>query len=124
MVALFTSKGGRLHRIAGTIFFAAMLVMAAFALYLAVTIPDPVDVFIAYLVVTAWITVRRRGRPACPKPHATRDQSLVNVRNGSRLCKNSETIAAGGGEGCRSAQVRMAAISGPVPRIWITRLRL
>jgi uncharacterized membrane protein len=63
MVALFAPKGGRLHRRAGNLFFLSMGVMAAFALYLAVTIPDPVNIFIAiftfYLVATAWLTVRR-----------------------------------------------------------------
>lgn len=63
-VALFAAKGGRLHRKAGSVFFASMLVMAGFALYLAVTIPDPVNLFIAmfvaYLVTTAWMAVRRR----------------------------------------------------------------
>jgi uncharacterized membrane protein len=63
-VAVFARKGGRLHRSAGNVFFVSMSVMAAFALFLAVTIPDPVNVFIAlfsaYLVATAWMTVRRR----------------------------------------------------------------
>jgi hypothetical protein len=63
-VALFAAKGGRLHRRAGNIFFASMLVMAGFALALAVAIPDPVNLFIAmfaaYLVTTAWMAVRRR----------------------------------------------------------------
>jgi hypothetical protein len=50
-----------------------------------------------------------------------------DVRNGSRLCKNSRRwrrVAVGRRKGRRSAQVRMAAISGPVPRICITRFRL
>ncbi|HEY1930192.1 MAG TPA: hypothetical protein VGG92_22200 [Caulobacteraceae bacterium] len=71
MVTLFARKGGRLHRTAGTVFFASMLVMAAFAAWLGVVLPDLVNlfiaVFVAYLVVTAWMTVRRRegviGRP-------------------------------------------------------------
>jgi hypothetical protein len=64
-VAVFAQKGGRLHRAAGTVFFASMLVMAVFAAWLAVVIPDQVvNLFIAtfafYLVATAWLTVRRR----------------------------------------------------------------
>ncbi len=62
-IALFVRKGGRLHRAAGNIFFFSMLVMAVFALYLAVVIPgQTVNVFIAifafYLVATGWMTVR------------------------------------------------------------------
>lgn len=64
-IAVFARKGGRVHRAAGNVFFGSMLVMAAFAAYLAVAIPDQiVNVFIAtftiYLVATAWITVRRK----------------------------------------------------------------
>jgi hypothetical protein len=64
-VAAFARKGGYLHRMAGTVFFVSMLVMAGFAAYLGVVVPDQlVNVFIAtftlYLVTTAWITVRRK----------------------------------------------------------------
>jgi hypothetical protein len=37
--AAVARKGGRVHRAAGTIFFVSMLVMAAFAAYLAVAMP-------------------------------------------------------------------------------------
>src|ERR1700678_1139750 len=64
-VAAVARKGGRLHRTAGTIFFVSMLVMAAFAAYLAVAMPGQlVNLFIAtftiYLVATAWLTVLRK----------------------------------------------------------------
>jgi hypothetical protein len=64
MVAGFAPKGGKLHRLAGKVFVASMLVMALFAAYLAIAMPDQiVNVFIstlvAYLVVSAWMTVRR-----------------------------------------------------------------
>ena len=63
-VAAFARKGGRLHRVAGNLFFASMLVVAAFAAYLGVVVPDQVNIFIAiftaYLVATAWLTVRRK----------------------------------------------------------------
>ena len=66
-VALLTAKGARLHRLAGTIFFASMLVMAAFADYLAVLIPDQIvnffiGTFVIYLIATGWITVWRPER--------------------------------------------------------------
>jgi len=64
MVAAFAAKGGRLHRSAGNVFFASMMIMAAFAAYLGVVVPDRINIFIAtftaYLVATAWLTVRRR----------------------------------------------------------------
>jgi hypothetical protein len=64
-VAALAPKGRPLHRAAGTVFFLSMLVMAMFAAYLAVAIPDQlVNVFIAtfttYLIATAWLTVRRK----------------------------------------------------------------
>lgn len=64
-VAVFARKGGRLHRRAGTLFFVSMLVMAAFAAYLAVVRPGQlVNLFIAafttYLVTTAWFAAHRR----------------------------------------------------------------
>ena len=54
-----------MHRIAGGVFFASMLVMAGFADYLAVAVPDQIPNFIIgtftiYLVATAWLTVRRK----------------------------------------------------------------
>jgi uncharacterized membrane protein len=68
-VALIARKGGHLHRRAGTVFIAAMVVMAIFAGYLAVAVPDQlVNLFIAtftsYLLATAWMTVRRKPRTA------------------------------------------------------------
>jgi hypothetical protein len=65
LIALASRKGGRLHRAAGKVFFVCMLIMASFAIYLAVAMPDQlVNVFIGvltlYLVGTAWLTVRRK----------------------------------------------------------------
>jgi hypothetical protein len=64
VVAMVARKGGRLHRVAGTVFFGSMLAMASFATVLAVVVPGQiVNVFIGafafYLVATAWMTVRR-----------------------------------------------------------------
>lgn len=66
-IAAFAKKGERLHRIAGTIFFVSMLVMAVFAALLAVVVPGQFSNFVGalltfYLVVTAWLTVRRAPR--------------------------------------------------------------
>jgi hypothetical protein len=67
LIAVFAAKGGKLHRAAGNVFFASMTLMAIFALYLALAIPDQlVNVFIAifafYLIGTGWLTVRRPER--------------------------------------------------------------
>ena len=64
-VAVTARKGGRLHRKAGTVFVVSMLVMAVFACYLAVVVPDQIvnvfiSVFALYLISTAWLTVRRK----------------------------------------------------------------
>jgi uncharacterized membrane protein len=64
-VAALSAKGARLHRVAGTVFVVSMLVMAGFADYLALVVPEQipnllVGTFTIYLVATAWLTVRRR----------------------------------------------------------------
>ena len=64
--ALIARKGGYLHRRAGTVFVVAMLVMAIFAGYLAVVIPDQlvnlfIAIFVLYLLATAWMTVHRKA---------------------------------------------------------------
>jgi uncharacterized membrane protein len=66
VTALIARKGSSLHRKAGTVFVVSMSVMAVFACYLAVVIPDQlvsvfISVFALYLILTAWITVRRMG---------------------------------------------------------------
>jgi hypothetical protein len=62
--ALFATKGGRLHRRAGNIFFVSMVAMAVAADYLAVVQPDQIvnlfiGTFTLYLIATAWLTVQR-----------------------------------------------------------------
>jgi uncharacterized membrane protein len=63
--AMFARKGGRLHRLAGAVFFIAMLTMTSVAAIVAPMLPDgrwtntTAAVFTLYLVVTAWATVRR-----------------------------------------------------------------
>jgi hypothetical protein len=64
-VAAFARKGGRLHRQAGKFFTASMLVMAVFAVYLAIVRPGQIvnlfiGTFAGYLVATAWLTVWRK----------------------------------------------------------------
>jgi len=66
-VAMFARKGGRLHRVSGTVFFVAMLFMAGIAAIVAPMLPEgrwtntTAAVFTLYLVVAAWATVRRRA---------------------------------------------------------------
>src|SRR4051812_30134735 len=64
--AMVAKKGGRLHRLSGQVFFAAMLAMAGVATIVAPMLPDeqwvntPAAVFTLYLTLTAWLTARRR----------------------------------------------------------------
>jgi hypothetical protein len=64
-IALSVRKGGRLHRLAGHIFFVSMLIMSFFAAYLAFLISQRGNalggIFTFYLVATGWMTVRRRA---------------------------------------------------------------
>jgi uncharacterized membrane protein len=67
IVAMSSRKGARAHRMAGTVFFVSMLIMAVLADYLAVAIPEQIPnlfigTFTIYLVATAWLTVRRKER--------------------------------------------------------------
>ncbi len=65
-LALTVAKGGRLHRLSGTVFFVAMLIVSAMGVTLAVGLHQPGNVmagaFTFYLVITAWLSVRRRSR--------------------------------------------------------------
>src|SRR5258708_30881060 len=62
--ALTFRKGGRWHVLAGKVFAASMLLMSAFAVYLAVLKHQPVNIgggiLTFYLILTAWLTARRR----------------------------------------------------------------
>ena len=62
-IAVIARKGGRLHRRAGTVFVVSMVVMAVFACYLAIAIPDQlVNVFIS-------VFFPKRGAVQRPRPH-------------------------------------------------------
>jgi len=62
--AIVFRKGGRNHAVAGKVFVASMLVMAAAAAYLAVLKNQPGNfgggIFTFYLTLTAWLTARGR----------------------------------------------------------------
>jgi len=64
-VALLARKGGALHRKAGNVFFAAMLVMSGIGGVIAPLLHDRVSTLAGfmtfYLIFTAWLTARRRG---------------------------------------------------------------
>jgi uncharacterized membrane protein len=111
LVAAFARKGGRLHRAAGNLFFAAMLVMAGFAAYLGVVVPDPINIFIAaytaYLVTTAWLTVRRKPGAA---GLAERGALLVAVILGAPFAVLSFQLATG----MTPAFKTTVALKGPV----------
>jgi uncharacterized membrane protein len=65
-VTVAARKGGRIHRTAGTAFFACMLAMAGVAAVVAPMLPDGrwsntnAAVFALYLTLTGWMAVRRR----------------------------------------------------------------
>ncbi|HEX4387757.1 MAG TPA: DUF2306 domain-containing protein [Steroidobacteraceae bacterium] len=64
--ALLVRKGAHAHRVAGTVFLVSMLVMGVSADYLAVVRPGQIPnlfigTFTIYLLVTAWLAVRRRA---------------------------------------------------------------
>lgn len=63
--ALIARKGSRQHRLAGTIFLVSMLVMATIGASVSPFLGHGLDTiagtFTIYLVVTAWLTVKRRG---------------------------------------------------------------
>jgi uncharacterized membrane protein len=61
-VALSVTKGQRLHRALGTLFFVALLIMSASAAYLSILLQPGTffgSTLTFYLVATAWMTVRR-----------------------------------------------------------------
>lgn len=65
LVAAFARKGERLHRAAGKVFTVSMIFMTAGAAYLGVARPGQLPTAITaamvfYLVVTAWLTARRK----------------------------------------------------------------
>jgi uncharacterized membrane protein len=63
-VALLARKGGRIHRVAGTVFFVAMLAMGSAAAVTAPFLPDRfsalMGLFVVYLTATAWLVVQRK----------------------------------------------------------------
>jgi len=64
--AMIMRKGGQAHRLAGNVFFVSMLIMAIIGAVVSPFLPEPdwVNVvagcFTFYLVLTAWMTARRK----------------------------------------------------------------
>jgi uncharacterized membrane protein len=62
-VAMAAPKGGRVHRMAGNVFFVAMLTMAGLGAVIAPLLPQRIastaGLLTFYLVATAWVTIRR-----------------------------------------------------------------
>jgi hypothetical protein len=63
--AVFVRKGGNMHRVFGTVFFASMLAMGTMGLALSVWIKQFGNIaggaLAIYLVATAWLTVKRKA---------------------------------------------------------------
>jgi uncharacterized membrane protein len=66
--AMLTRKGRKLHRLAGNVFFGSMMTMAGIGAAVAPFLPQRVSTVAAlmtlYLVLTSWVTVRRRPNTA------------------------------------------------------------
>jgi uncharacterized membrane protein len=64
-VALTAHKGGRAHRLAGDVFVASMMVMAAIGAAVSPLLPQRANVvpgmLTFYLVASSWLTIRPRG---------------------------------------------------------------
>ena len=64
VVALMARKGGKLHRLSGNVFVVAMLVMSGLGGVIAPFLHDRISTLAGfmtfYLIVSAWITARRR----------------------------------------------------------------
>jgi uncharacterized membrane protein len=64
-LAMSVRKGGRLHRRAGNVFTAAILILATSALYLAIMKSQNGNIIASiitfYMIATAWLAGRRRG---------------------------------------------------------------
>ncbi len=62
--ALLSRKGGRLHRVAGNVFFVSMLIMSAIGACVAPFLPERASavagILTFYLVASAWLTVSRK----------------------------------------------------------------
>ena len=63
-VTILSRKGARRHRVFGSIFVIAMLIMASTATYMAIQLGQTGNIFagplVLYLVSTAWITMKRK----------------------------------------------------------------
>ncbi len=65
-VALLSPKGRRVHRIAGTIFFVSMVIMATIGAGASPFLPVPempnvfAGVLVFYLIATSWVAIRRK----------------------------------------------------------------
>ena len=99
-VALYATKGGRLHRRLGIVFVCAMLTTAvvggliAAALGVAPSINLPASTMTAYLVITALMTVRAPF--AGSRPFAVALMLVALTVGGINLAWGLEAVAAGG----------------------------
>jgi uncharacterized membrane protein len=66
-VALLSRKGGRAHRVAGTVFFVSMLVMATIGTIASPFLPKPempnvfAGIMVIYLIATSLVAIRRKS---------------------------------------------------------------
>ena len=88
-VALLSRKGGRMHRLAGTVFLVSMLTMATIGAAASPFLPVPsmpnvfAGVLTFYLVATGWLAVQRKGGPIGRSEQAGLGLALAVVAAGA-----------------------------------------
>jgi hypothetical protein len=96
--AMLARKGGRLHQVAGTVFFVAMLAMAGVGAGVSPFLPDAkwtnttAAVFTLYLVATGWAAVQRR-----PGAVGAFEKGAVAVPLGIAMMGTALAVANAGG---------------------------
>ena len=103
-VALIARKGGRLHRLAGRVFFGSMLAMSGIGAVVAPMLGDPISglagAWTLYLTLTGWAAVARRQSGVGPFEPAR--PSIRPVAATARA-KAGEASSNGPASGCRRA---------------------
>ena len=88
-VALIARKGGRLHRVAGRVFFGSMLAMSGIGAVVAPMLGDPISglagAWTLYLTLTGWAAVARRQPDAGPFELASPAFALAVAATGLML---------------------------------------
>ena len=114
-VAMIYRKGSPRHALAGKVFVASMLVMAATAVYLAVLRHQPNNIgggiLTFYLILTAWLTISRRDGETSGYDWLT---MLIPVALGALTWLNGLTVLRRGASSENGVPVGMSFFMGTV----------